>query len=237
MSAAAAPVPPSPRSRSRAPRILLAGGALIVLLLVLAQLVLPGIAAHRIRDRVARYGTVLSTSVSAFPAVELLWGHAESASVKATRLHTTPKQTVKLLSDARNINKLNLAVDAVKQGPLALHNVSVAKHGDAVLASASLSQAVIHTTLAGGIDLQPTVSNGQLLMRASGGLFGQSASITALVSAQNGDLIVAPQGGFLASLARITLFTDPRLEIDNLAARVDPTNASDYRVSLSARLR
>ena len=54
-----------------------------MLLLVLAQLLLPRIAASRISSRVGRYGTVQSVSVSAWPAVELLWGHADSVRVKA----------------------------------------------------------------------------------------------------------------------------------------------------------
>ena len=46
----------------------------IALVLVLAQLLLPGIAASRISSRVGKYGTVESVSVSAWPAIELLWG-------------------------------------------------------------------------------------------------------------------------------------------------------------------
>ena len=45
-----------------------------MLVLVLAQLFLPRIAASRIASRVGRYGTVQSVSVKAWPAVKLLWG-------------------------------------------------------------------------------------------------------------------------------------------------------------------
>jgi hypothetical protein len=223
-------------TRSRTPRLLLGAGLLVVVVLVLAQLVLPGIAADRIRSRVAKYGTVLSASVSAFPAVELLWGHADSASVKAGTLHTTPHQTVKLLHDARNINTLTLDVNSVKQGPLQLHNVTLVKHGDAVVASASLAQAVVHTTLAGGLDLQPTTDgSGQLQVRVTGGLFGITASITANVIAQDGALVVQPAGGLL-SLARITLFSDPLVSLQSLTAAVDPRNSSSYRLTLTGQL-
>lgn len=52
--------------------------ALVVAVVVLgvAQLVLPGIAAQRIRSQLDRYGHVRSVSVSAFPAIELLWHRA-----------------------------------------------------------------------------------------------------------------------------------------------------------------
>ena len=55
----------------------LAGGS-AGLALVLAQLFLPRIAASRISSRVGSYGKVSSVSVSALPAMELLWGDADS---------------------------------------------------------------------------------------------------------------------------------------------------------------
>ena len=64
------------------PRRILGGtAAAVVLLLVLAQLLLPGLAARRIRTRVGRYGTVKSVSVSAWPAVKVLWGDADAVTV------------------------------------------------------------------------------------------------------------------------------------------------------------
>ncbi|MFZ0377875.1 MAG: hypothetical protein WAL38_08625, partial [Solirubrobacteraceae bacterium] len=58
---------------------------LVLLVLVVAQLVLPGIAADRLRDQLARSGTVISVKVSAFPAIELLWGDADSVVVRLGR--------------------------------------------------------------------------------------------------------------------------------------------------------
>ena len=56
------------RGRSRAFAV-----STIVLLLVVAQLVLPRIAASVVSSRVGRYGKVQSVSVEAWPAVKLLW--------------------------------------------------------------------------------------------------------------------------------------------------------------------
>jgi hypothetical protein len=52
---------------------------LVGLVVIVGQLVLPGIAAQRLRDQLARNGQVLSANVHAFPAIELLWHHAESS--------------------------------------------------------------------------------------------------------------------------------------------------------------
>ena len=61
----------------------------MVLALALAQLLLPGIAASRISSRVGRYGEVQSVSVSAWPAVKLLWGSADSVTVRARSLRVS----------------------------------------------------------------------------------------------------------------------------------------------------
>ena len=58
-------------------------GGLLVLVLVLAQLILPRIAADRISSRIGRYGQVEHVSVSAWPALKLLWGDAGSVDVSA----------------------------------------------------------------------------------------------------------------------------------------------------------
>ena len=68
-----------------------------MLALALAQVFLPRIAASRISSRLRRYGTVQSVSVKAWPAVELLWGSADSVRVRARSLTVSPAQTAKLL--------------------------------------------------------------------------------------------------------------------------------------------
>ena len=59
---------------------------LVVVLLGVAQLVLPGIAASSIRDRLSRSGKVLDVQVSAFPAIELLWHQADRVVVRMSEL-------------------------------------------------------------------------------------------------------------------------------------------------------
>ena len=59
----------------------------VVLVLALAQLILPRVAASRISSRIGRYGKVQSVSVSAWPAVELLWAVAWAAAGAAGVVH------------------------------------------------------------------------------------------------------------------------------------------------------
>jgi hypothetical protein len=86
----------------------------IALVLVLAQLLLPMIAADRVRARVGKYGTVESVSVSAWPAIELLWGTVGSVKVRAKSLQISPAQTAKLLWEARRVKRKDMTGNSVR---------------------------------------------------------------------------------------------------------------------------
>ena len=71
----------------------LAAGVTVILALAVAQLVLPGIAAQRLRDRLAQLGTGAGRQVHAFPAVELLWHQADK--VVSGSVATAPRQAAR----------------------------------------------------------------------------------------------------------------------------------------------
>jgi len=118
------------RARRGGARIALGVAGAIALVLVLAQLLLPILAARRVRGELARYGVVHSASISAFPAIELLWGEAQSASVSAGPLSVDPAQLSELLWQARGVQRIDLHADSMRVGSLALSGVSVRKRGD-----------------------------------------------------------------------------------------------------------
>ena len=80
---------------------------LVVVLLGVAQLVLPGIAAQGVRDRLSGSGQVLSVSVHAFPAIELLWHHADSIDLRLGRYRAAPGRLADLLHQASGVGTLN----------------------------------------------------------------------------------------------------------------------------------
>src|SRR5947208_2756591 len=59
--------------------------AVLVLLAVVAQVVLPGLPENRIRDRLPHDGRLEGVRVSAVPAVKLLWGNADRVPVRMAR--------------------------------------------------------------------------------------------------------------------------------------------------------
>jgi hypothetical protein len=222
--------------RRRPVRIALGLAGTVVGVLALAQLLLPGLAAQRVRSRVGRYGSVLSVHVSAFPAIELLWGHAESITLRAGRLTLTPTQTVDLLAQARGIDSLDIAAGDLRVGPLALHTASLRKRGTDVYGQGEVRAADLRA-LPGGLEAQLLESGGgQVRVRASGGLFGVRASVTALVGPSEGKLVAQPEGLPFAGMARVTLFSDPRLAVTAVGLSPLPARPLSWLATLRARL-
>jgi hypothetical protein len=220
-------------------RLALVALGAIVVLLVIAQLVLPKIAADRISSRIGRYGQVTSVHVSAWPAVELLFKHADSVTVRAARLTLDPAQTDDLLDEARDSGQLSLSVARAREGPLAVSDVHLRKRGRALHASAFASAADVNAALPPGFDVQLLSSaGGKVAVRASGGLFGVGASVDAVAEARDGKLVVRPRSPLLAAFA-LTLFAESHVRIEALAARAatGPEGAPGYVLEASATLR
>jgi hypothetical protein len=218
--------------------------AVPLLAAVLAQLFLPSLAARRVKARVARYGTVTSAHISAWPAVELLWGHADSVDVSAGTLTVTAAQIASLLGEAHDVTDMTVTAAVVRlrdsglPGGLPVSSVRMEKHGSLIRASATLTQRQLDASLPGGFRVEPVASGGgQVEVRASGGFFGLQASIGALVKPQEGQLVAEPQGFPFAGLATVTLFSDPHLLVRSVGLRVLRSQPLTYGLSLSAILR
>jgi hypothetical protein len=225
-------------------RVVLGVVASLALVLALAQAFLPSLAAKRVSDRVARYGAVKSVHVSAFPAVELLWGKVGSVDVRAGTLTATPAQIASLLWEARDVGALTVNADAANLSVAGLPNgltvsgVRMEEHGSAVLASATLTQRQLDEALPSGFHVQPTASgSGRVQVRASGALFGAQASVEALVRPLEGRLVAEPRGFPFAGIATVTLFADPHLEVRSVGVRVQGDRPLTYGLSLRALLR
>jgi hypothetical protein len=211
----------------------------IALVLVLAQLLLPMIAADRVRARVGKYGTVESVSVSAWPAIELLWGTVGSVKVRAKSLQISPAQTAKLLWEARGVQRMDVTVDSVREGPLQLHDASLKKHGDALQGQAWIAKADVKAALGEGFEVRLQGSGtGQVEVRVGGGLFGVNTSVDAVARAQEGKLVVHPLGFLLEGL-KLTLFANPHVRVEGVGASAvtGPGGAAGYRLTLKASLR
>jgi len=227
----------SASARRRMTVILASLAGFVLVLLVLAQLLLPRIAASRVSSRVGRYGSVVSVSVSAWPAVKLLWGDADSVRVRARSLSLSPAQVAELLWEARGAASLQIDAQTVQLGRLRLSAATLHKHGHALSAAALASEAAVHAALPAGFGVTLLNSaGGQVEVRASGALFGIGAAVDAVALAREGKLIAHPLGLLLEGV-QLTLFADERVHVLGVGASVASAQPRVYRLALAATLR
>jgi hypothetical protein len=208
----------------------------LLLALVVAQLVLPRIAAHRISSRIGRYGNVQHVTVSAWPAVKLLWGDADSAEVRVGHLALSPAQASALLWEARGVQRMDLSASSVELGPLGLEGVTLQKRGAQLSGEGSTSAAQASAALPSGVAVTLLDSReGQVDVRASGGLFGVAASVNARAEARDGQLVAHPVG-FLIEGFQLTLFADPHVHVEAVGATVTDREPLTYGLSMQALL-
>ena len=205
-----------------------------VVVLGVAQLVLPGIAAQRIRSRLAPYGTVRSVSVHAFPAIELLWHHADSVHIDLASYHSGTGQVGSLLGQLGGIGSLDVLADQLDVGLLRLRQASLHKRGSQLTASAQVNESDLRAAVPFLDGVVPVASaDGALTLQGQATVLGVTVSATASVLAQDGTLIVSPNLPF-GGLATVTLFSDPHVAVQDVAAAAAP---GGFSVSASGLLR
>ena len=220
------------------------GGALL-LVLVLAQVLLPLVAEKIAKDRLSAYGTVESVSVSAWPAVELLWGKADRASVRMGSLRVSASELPKVVEqiwEARGVQNVTMSAAQVEVGATGLlargvsaSDLRVEKRGAQLSETATLTQRQLEEALPSGFRVQLLESAaGQVRVQVSGGFFGLQAAIEASIKPVEGRLVVEPQG---LPFATLTLLSASHLRVESVAMTVIRSRPLTYRLSVRASLR
>jgi len=206
----------------------------VVVVLAVAQLVLPGIAAQRLRDRLARSGQVLQVDVSAFPAIELLWHQADHITVRMGTYAPQPGHLSSLLGELGQVGTVDASASQLRTGPLVLQNATLTKRAGQVTGSATVSESNLRAAVPFLRSVVPIASaGGQLTLQGTASAFGITATLDATVAAQNGDLVVSPDVPF-GGLATLTLFSNPALDVQSVSAAPAP---GGFALTANAQLR
>jgi len=201
-------------------RIALAGAGLLVVLLVAAQLVLPGVAERQLNEDLRALGEVRSVAVEAFPAVKLLAQRADRVEVRLGAGRAGRSRIGELIERTKGTDELDARVESLQVGGFALRDLRLTKDGDQLTGEAALSDAALRAALPAGLSFRPLDSgDGDLVLEVTAGLLGLQATVPARLSAQGGALIVAPEGIPFGGLATLTVFRDPRVRVTGVAAR------------------
>jgi hypothetical protein len=204
--------------------------AVVLILLVIGQLVLPGIAEQRLRDRLEKSGKVISVSVSAFPAIELLWHHADHVVIRMATYHSNPGHLSSLLDQAGQVDKIDASVNQLNTGNVVLHDARLIKRGNTLTGTATVSASDLQTAVPFVQNLTPVASSDGTLT-FQGTVVGITADAT--LRAQNGILIVSPDVPLL-NLVTVTVFSDPHIDVQGVGATGAP---GGFSLSAQAQLR
>jgi hypothetical protein len=216
--------------------IVLAGCLLlvIVVLLAVAQLVLPGIAAQTLRDRLSRSGIVQQVSVDAFPAIELLWHQADRVVVRMRTYRSNPAALSRTIGDVGNAGSLDASTQVLETGLLTLRNATLSKRGSELHAAATITETDLRASIPGLDSVKPVGSSGgQITLQGTATLLGVTATVDVAVGARDGALVAAPAVPF-GGLATVTLFSNPRLEVQGVTATPAP---GGFQLGATAALR
>jgi hypothetical protein len=208
--------------RSRVARVTVISATGVLLVLVVAQLVLPPIATSVIRGRLGKGAKVTSIRVSAFPAIELLWEHVGALDLTMERYDLTPDKLFGQIKQSGHVGTLNVAIGTLNAGVLSLHDVRVHKSDGHLEFGARLYTSDLRRALPIIQSVTPVASSGgELTLRGTGSVLGNSVSVTATVAAQDGKVVIAPQG-LLGAFAKVTVFDDPHLSVQRISGHAIP---------------
>jgi hypothetical protein len=204
-----------------------------VLVLGVGQLVLPGIAASVLRNRLAKSGRVLSVHVSAFPAIELLWHSADRVVVRMATYHSGVARLNSLLAESSNVGTLSASVDVFHSGLLTLHGVTLSKRGSELTGSATVLENDLRSAVPFFQSLRlVTASSNSLTLQGTASVLGVSASVPATIEPQRGRLVVVPDVP-LGAIATVTVFSNPHVAVESVGGSQVP---GGLRVTARGRL-
>ncbi len=194
------------------------GGVVVVVAAVASQFLLPLAAERVVRERASRYGKVLGVHVSALPAVELLWEHAQSATLHLGSASMSQQQAAAELWHARGVERLDVTAASLRVGAVRLEDVAMRKRGKSVEVVGTIDEEAVRAALPAGMQLQGlSTAGGRIEVRAAAEVFGARISVTALVLVSEGAVVVEPQGLPLGGLARVTVFSEPHLRVEEFS--------------------
>ncbi|MGZ4270816.1 MAG: hypothetical protein ACXVFT_19285 [Solirubrobacteraceae bacterium] len=220
-------------------RVLVVAGALVALLVV-AQLVLPSLAARHIADDLKRHGTAVHVDVAAFPAIKLLWHRADRVTVTVDDYRPgPPKSGVSLadeLASTKDTGKLDVRVRVLRDRLLRMFDIHVTKSGSTLTGHVRIQRSDLASALPPQLHLTGReVGPNAISVAGVTSVFGRRINAQALILVDDqGRIVLKPQGFPLSSLVTVPLFSDHRVAVQTIVARPLPDG---FAVTARAQLR
>jgi hypothetical protein len=208
-------------------RGLLVAAAVLVAVLVVAQLALPGLAARRLRSDLEEHGHRVHVDVSAFPAIKLLWGKADRVTATVGDYTSGGPGSGSSLADSLartdGTDELDVRVAVLDVLLLRMHDVRLRKRGDVLTGRVKVEREDVNAALPPRLHVAGRALGGDALaLSGSTSVFGARVRGRARVLLDKGRIIIRPEGIPLASLVSFPIFSDPRVAVDALGAQRAP---------------
>jgi hypothetical protein len=221
-------------------RALLALAGLLVLALIAAQLLLPGVAENRLRSDREAQGSNVDVAVKALPAVKLLFGRADEVTIGVADLRPDENgqdgdSLSDLLAETRKTTRLRVHVKVLDDRLLRMQDVRLTKDGDRLTAVVRLRKADVDRALPAQLRLTDTTVRDGLAVAGSTDVFGNRLEVEAKIYADDeGRLVLEPTDDLLGDLVSVPIFDDDRVAVDSISA----TSGGDgYTVTARGHLR
>lgn len=112
------------------PRWAIALIAAALAILVASQLLIPGIAASDVEDRLTEGGGEADVSVSAFPAARLLFDDGSRFEVRASNLRLDLSERLEVFDRLDGFGEVDVSIDNFIAGPLEISTFTLTRSGD-----------------------------------------------------------------------------------------------------------
>jgi hypothetical protein len=220
-------------------RVLLTVAGLLVVVLVAAQLVLPGLAERRLRSDLEAGGSRVHVAVKAFPAVKLLFKRADRVTVDVTDYSSGGEgegtSLPDLLARTKAVGELDVHVRVLEDKLLRMQDVRLRKDGDTLVADVALRTVDVDAALPARLRVTGGSDAEGLSVAGVTSVFGSEVRAQAQILVdEEGRIVLRPQGIPLASLVTVPIFSDERIAVDAIGAR--PT-ADGFAVTARGHLR
>jgi len=220
-------------------RVLLAAAGLLIVALIASQLLLPGIAASKLRSDLQANGSNVNVEVKAFPALELLFKRADRVTVDVTDYNSGGEgegtSLPDLLARTKAVGELDVRVRVLEDRLLRMQDVQLRKDGDTLVAEVALSTVDVDAALPAQLRLTGGSDAEGLSVVGVTSVFGSEIRAQAKILVDDeGRIVLRPEGIPLASLVTVPIFSDERIAVEAIGAR--PT-ADGFAVTARGRLR
>lgn len=196
----------------------------VLAILVVAQFTLPRIAEKRVKSDLERHGTGVDVSVSAFPAIKLLWHKADKVNVTVADYRPGPPRSGRSLADdlasTKDSSKLDVRIGQVHDRLLVIHDVRLHKDGDNLVGQVRLQRSEVNDALPPQLHLRGSGGSGNsIAVSGRTSVFGRNIAAKARILVDDRGRIVLKPSGLLAGLVTVPLFADDRIAVDSITAR------------------